>query len=175
MKGQPKVTANKFIINEVHDMDGDGALNLEDIAEQLKANKNNEWAPLEDDGDFRSAECVELLKQSDIVVTNPPFSLFREYLKQLFDYEKKFIIIGNKNCVTYKEVFPLIKDNKMWSGRTGWAGGLWFETMNDDDVDKVIDGVKMKNVSSVWFTNLDHGKRHEQVPLMSIKDNLKVF
>jgi hypothetical protein len=172
-KGRPKVTANKFIINDVYDMDGDGAFNLTDVAEQLKANKNNEWVPLVDNGDFRSAECVELLKQSDIVVTNPPFSLFREYIKQLFDFNKKFVIIGNKNCVTYKEVFPLIKDNKMWSGRTGWAGGLWFETMNSDDVDKVIDGVKMKNVSSVWFTNLDHGKRHEKIPLMSMSDNLK--
>src|SRR6266516_5645112 len=102
-KGRPKVTANKFIINEVGDVDGDGAFTLKDIAAQLKANKNNEWAPLEGDGDFRSTECVELLKQSDIVVTNPPFSLFQEYIKQLFDYDKKFIIIGNKNCVTYKE------------------------------------------------------------------------
>ena len=172
-KGRPKVTANKFIINEVHDMDGDGAFNLTDIAEQLKANKNNEWTPLKDEGDFRSKECIELLKQSDIVVTNPPFSLFREYITQLFDYGKKFVIIGNKNCVTYKEVFPLIKDNKMWSGRTGWSGGLWFETMDFNDVDKIIDGLKMKNVSSVWFTNLDHGKRHQKIPLMSMSDNLK--
>ncbi|HVV67412.1 MAG TPA: adenine-specific methyltransferase EcoRI family protein [Candidatus Saccharimonadales bacterium] len=172
-KGRPKVTANKFIINEVHDMNDDGAFNLTDIAEQLKANKNNEWTPLKGDGDFRSPECIELLKQSDVVVTNPPFSLFREYVKQLFDYDKKFVIIGNKNCVTYKEIFPLIRDNKMWSGRTGWAGGLWFETMNDDDVDKIVNGVKMKNVSSVWFTNLDHGKRHEKISLMSLSDNLK--
>ncbi|MBN2210192.1 MAG: hypothetical protein JW709_02240 [Sedimentisphaerales bacterium] len=82
-KGRPKVTANKFIINKVHDIDGDGEFNLKDIAKQLKANKHNEWAPLEEDGDFRSDECIELLKQSDIVVTNPPFSLFREYLKPL--------------------------------------------------------------------------------------------
>ncbi|HSW97957.1 MAG TPA: adenine-specific methyltransferase EcoRI family protein [Candidatus Saccharimonadales bacterium] len=172
-KGRPKVTANKFVINEVHDMDGDGAFNLTDVAEQLKANKNNEWAPLEQDGDFRSPECVELLKLSDIVVTNPPFSLLREYIKHLFDFNKKFVIIGNKNCVTTKEVFPLIKNNKMWSGRTGWAGGLWFETMNDQDVDKVVDGLKMKNVPSVWFTNIEHGKRHEKIPLMSMSDNLK--
>src|SRR3989339_586411 len=95
VKGRPKITANKFIINEVGDMDGDGAFNLSDIAEQLRANKNNEWTPLDGDGDFRSDECVELLKQSDIVVTNPPFSLFRVYIKQLFDHSKKILIIGN--------------------------------------------------------------------------------
>jgi len=82
-KGRPKVTAKKFIINEVKDVDGDGEFNLKDIAQQLQMNKNNEWTPLEEDGDFRSKESVELLKQSDIVVTNPPFSLFREYIKQL--------------------------------------------------------------------------------------------
>lgn len=173
VKGRPKITANKFIINEVGDMDGDGAFNLTDIAEQLRANKNNEWEPLDGDGDFRSDECIELLKQSDIVVTNPPFSLFREYVSQLVEYNKKFLIIGNKNCVTYKEIFPLIKDNKMWSGKSGWSGGLWFETMNTGDVDKVIDGKNMKNVSSVWFTNLDHGRRHQPLTLMTLADNLK--
>ena len=172
-KGRPKVTANKFIINEVRDIDGDGEFNLKDIAKQLKANKHNEWTPLEGDGDFRSDECINLLKQSDVVVTNPPFSLFREYVKQLFDYNKKFVIIGNKNSVTYKEIFPLIKDNKMWSGKTEWSGGLWFVTMDDSDVDRVVDGVNMKNVSSVWFTNIDHGRRHQPLPLMTMEENLK--
>ena len=92
-KGRPKITANKFIINEVKDIDGDGEFNLKDVAKQLKANKHNEWMPLEQDGDFRSPECITLLEQSDIVVTNPPFSLFREYVKQLFDYKKKLLII----------------------------------------------------------------------------------
>jgi hypothetical protein len=172
-KGRPKLTANKFIINEVHKIAGDGEFNLKSVAKKLKVNKNNEWTPLEDDGDFRSDECVNLLKQSDIVVTNPPFSLFREYVKQLFDYNKKFVIIGNKNSVTHKEIFPLIKDNKMWSGKTGWGGGMWFVTMDDGDVDRVVDGVNMKNVSSVWFTNLDHGRRHQPLPLMTMKENLK--
>ena len=172
-KGRPKVTANKLIINEVGDINGDGTFDLRDIAEQLKANRHNEWTPLEGDGDFRSPECVELLKQSDIVVTNPPFSLFREYVRQLIDYDKKFLIIGNKNAVTNKEIFPLIKDNKMWSGKTEWSGGLWFVTMDDGDVDRIIDGVNMKNVSSVWFTNLDHGRRHQSLPLMTMEDNLK--
>ena len=172
-KGRPKLTANKFIINEVHKIAGDGEFNLKSVAKKLKVNKNNEWTPLEDDGDFRSDECVNLIKQSDIVVTNPPFSLFREYVKQLFDYNKKFVIIGNKNSVTHKEIFPLIKDNKMWSGKTGWGGGMWFVTMDDGDVDRVVDGVNMKNVSSVWFTNLDHGRRHQPLPLMTMKENLK--
>jgi hypothetical protein len=172
-KGRSKINANKFIINEVHDIDGDGEFNLKDVAKQLKANKHNEWTPLDGDGDFRSVECINLLKQSDIVVTNPPFSLFRQYVKQLFDYGKKFVIIGNKNAVTYKEIFPLIKDNKMWSGKTEWSGGLWFITMDDGDVDRVIDGVNMKNVSSVWYTNLDHGRRHQPLPLMTMSENLK--
>ena len=172
-KGRPKITANKFAINEVHDINGDGEFNLKAVAKQLKANKNNEWMPLKGGGDFRSDECVNLLKQSDIVVTNPPFSLYREYVKQLFDHNKKFVIIGNKNSVTYKEIFPLIKENRMWSGKTGWGGGLWFVTMDDTDVDRVINGVNMKNVSSVWFTNLDHGRRHQPLPLMTMKENLK--
>jgi len=117
-KGRPNITANKFIINEVSDLNNDGAFDLDDIAEQLKANKNNEWSPLEGDGDFRSKESIELLKQSDIVATNPPFSLFREYVAQLMEYKKKFLIIGNINAITYKEIFPLIRDNKMWIGES---------------------------------------------------------
>ena len=135
-KGRPKITANKFIINEVHDIDGDGEFNLKDVAKQLKANKHNEWTPLEGDGDFRSDECINLLKQSDIVVTNPPFSLFREYVKQLFDYNKKFVIIGNMNAITYKEIFPLIKENKMWLGATeNRASDAWYfkyQIISDD-------------------------------------------
>ena len=173
LKGRPKINANKFIINEVHDIDGDGEFNLKDVAMQLKTNKHNEWTPLEGDGDFRSDECLELLKQSDIVVTNPPFSLLHEYVKQLFDYNKKFVIIINKSAVTYKEIFPLIRDNKMWSGKTGWSGGLWFVTMDVGDVDRVIDGVNMKNVASAWFTNIDHGRRHQPIPLMTMEENLK--
>ena len=123
-------------------------------------------------GDFRSSECVELLKEADIVVTNPPFSLFREYVKQLIDFDKKFIIIGNKNAITYKEIFPLIKENKMWSGYTDWSGGLWFISTDENNFDKVIDGQKLKNAPAIWFTNLDVKKRHEELPLVfSYKDN----
>ena len=83
------------------------------------------------------------------------------------------MILGNKSAVTYKEVFPLIKENKLWSGRSEWAGGMWFETKNSDDVDRVVDGVNMKNVASVWFTNLEHGRRHQPLQLMTMADNIK--
>jgi adenine-specific methyltransferase EcoRI-like protein len=184
-KGRPKVTANKFVINEVHDMDGDGAFNLTDVAEQLKANKNNEWAPLEGDGDFRSTECVELLKQSDIVVTNPPFSLFREYIKQLVNFDKKFLIIGNLNAITYKEVFPLIKANKVWLGNNAKVNGgaMFYEipeaVANLDQVREIKTNeagkkVYITRVQGVrWFTNLEHGRLHQTLPLMSMADNKK--
>jgi len=179
-KGRPKVTANRFIINEVGDFNEDGEFNLEDIAEQLKANKNNEWAPLKEDGDFRSEECIELLKQSDIVVTNPPFSLFREYVKQLFDYNKKFIIIGNKNAITYKEVFPLIKENKMWVGTTSFNKDMLFISPYKIDpaskpktATRIVDGVVYLRSPSIWLTNLDHGRRHQLLPLMTMADNKK--
>ncbi|MGI9558285.1 MAG: adenine-specific methyltransferase EcoRI family protein [Thermodesulfobacteriota bacterium] len=175
-KGRPKVNANKLIINEVRDIDSDGEFNLKDIAKQLKANKHNEWTPLEEDGDFRSPECVELLKQSDIVITNPPFSLFREYVKQLFDYNKSCVIIGNMNAITYKEIFPLIKDDKLWLGNGFHAGNAYFFTPNARDFasgvyDEKTGLVKFRNVC--WFTNLDHGRRHQLLPLMSMDDNKK--
>src|SRR3989338_4346987 len=175
-KGRPKVTANKFIINEVHDIDGDGEFNLKDVAKQLKANKHNEWTPLEKDGDFRSDECVNLLKQSDIVATNPPFSLFREYVKQLFDYNKKFVIIGGMNAITYKETFPLIKENKMWLGNGFHAGNAFFSTPFAKEYGEGVympetGLVKFRNVC--WFTNLDHGRRHQPLPLMTMEENLK--
>ncbi len=184
-KGRPKITANKLIINEVHDMDGDGAFNLTDVANQLKANKNNEWAPLEEDGDFRSPECVEMLKQSDIVATNPPFSLFREYIKQLFDYDKKFIIIGNMNAITYKEVFPLIKANKMWLGNKTSSQQMFLEAPEEYTKKvmaskpqgmwwRIIDGRPLIGIhTALWFTNLDHGRRHQPLQLMTMADNLK--
>lgn len=176
-KGRPKITANKLIINTVGDMDGDGSFTLPDIAEQLKGNKHNEWAPLEGDGDFRSPECIELLKQADIVVTNPPFSLFRDYIKQLFDYHKKFVIIGSMNAITYKEIFPLIKDDKLWLGNGFHAGNAYFATPNvrSNFASGVYDAksglVKFRNCH--WFTNLDHGRRHQPLSLMNMADNLK--
>ncbi len=178
-KGRPKVTANKFIINEVHDVDGNGEFNLKDVANQLKANKHNEWTPLEGEGDFRSDECVNLLKQSDIVVTNPPFSLFREYVKQLFDYNKKFVIIGSINAITYKEIFPLIKNNKLWLGPSISSGdrefvvpSYIFKEIGNWRTDE--NGVHYARVMGVrWFTNLDHGRRHQPLPLMTEAEVIK--
>lgn len=113
--------AFKIEITEVDDFNNDGAIDLSDIKYLLK-NKNNTLVQLKGDGDFRAQESKELLKEADIVVTNPPFSLFREYLKQLIEFDKKFLILGNMNAVTYKEVFPLIKDNKIWYGETIHSG-----------------------------------------------------
>jgi hypothetical protein len=181
-KGRPKVTANKFLIKEVHEMDSEGEFNLKYVARKLKANKENEWTPLVGDGDFRSAECIELLQQADIVVTNPPFSLFREYVKQLFDYEKKCVIIGNMNAITYKEVFPLIKENRLWLGATGNGTDMVFAVPNGS---KIAESDRQKAArlgyvgnytrlgNSCWFTNLDHGRRHQVLPLMTIQENLR--
>ncbi len=179
-KGRSKITANKFIINEVRDIDGDGEFNLKDVAKQLKANKHNEWTPLEGDGDFCSDECINLLKQSDIVVTNPPFSLYRKYVEQLFKYKKKFVIIGSKNTITYKEIFPHIKENKMWVGTTSFNKDMLFIAPSNVDLGKKpstairkVNGITYLRSPSVWFTNLDHGRRHQPLPLMTIKENLK--
>ena len=125
---------------------------------------------LQGDGDFRSAECIELLKEADIVVTNPPFSLFREYVAQLVAFEKKFLIIGNKNALTYKEIFTLIKANKIWTGVRGFSGGMWFKSDYEGKTEKFIkdwegNTERIINVPSIWFTNLDHKKRHEELIL----------
>lgn len=162
----PKRFPYKIEITEVIDTNGDGAVDLTDV-EYLLRNKNNVLSLLDGDGDFRSPECVEILKQADIVVTNPPFSLFREYVAQLFEYEKKFIIIGNQNAITYKEIFPLLKDNKMWLG-FGFKGGA-AHFINKHYVDYATAGdhrAGMIRVSGVvWFTNLDIKKRHEELEL----------
>ena len=130
---------------------------------------------LQGDGDFRSAECIELLMQSDIVVTNPPFSLFREYVAQLMRFDKKFIIIGNQNAITYKEIFPLIMDNKVWLGY-GFKGGATHFISNYEDTASAGDHrAGMIRVSGVvWFTNLEIKKRHEDLILVrnyTPKDN----
>lgn len=121
-------------------------------------------------GSFDSVECLELLKEADVVVTNPPFSLFRDYVRVLMEYDKKFIIIGNMNAITYKEIFPLIKNNELWLGvsRNG-CGSMYFHI--DDDMPEasgqiVIDGERFQTIgNSAWFTNVDHKKRHEEIDL----------
>lgn len=152
---------------------------------EYEGDKNNNRVPdpneigikqFEGDGDFRSAESIELLRQADIVVTNPPWSMFRPYLAQLMEYEKKFLIIGNMNAMTYREVWPFIQDNRLWLGvtRTG-TGQMWFR-INDDAPVKTgqrtdAAGHRYQTVgNSAWFTNLDHPKRHEELTLFKTYD-----
>lgn len=165
---EPKKIAHKVVITEVKDLNGDGAVDLSDVRILLQ-NDKNVLSTLET-GDFRSKECIELLKEADIVVTNPPFSLFREYIAQLMEYEKKFLIIGPVNAITYKEVFPLIKQNIIWLGYGFNAGNAYFAIpeANREYAAGVYDAnrnlVKFRNCH--WFTNLDHKKRHEELDLV---------
>ena len=160
----------KVEITKVTDANRDGRTDLADV-EFLMRNKKNTMILLEGNGDFRSPECVELLKEADIIVTNPPFSLFREYVAQLIEHEKKFIIIGNMNAIHYKEIFPLIKDNKMWIGVSIHSGDRKFNVPDDYPLDAAgcgvdADGRKYIRVKGVrWFTNLDTEKRHEEMLL----------
>ncbi|MDI9359047.1 MAG: adenine-specific methyltransferase EcoRI family protein [Phycisphaerales bacterium] len=160
--------------------DSEKAIYLEYLGE-----KNNGSVPtpeqigikhLKGDGDFRSAECIELLKQADIVVTNPPFSLFREYMTQLIDYGKKFLVISNKNAITYKECFKLIKENKMWVGVEPMSTDMLFdvpqenskvliETKKLGSAYKIINGKVKARAQAIWFTNLDYKERHEDLIL----------
>jgi len=158
---------HKIIITEVDDYNEDGAVNLLDVEYLLKNNKNT-LTRLQGNGDFRSAECVELLKQADIVVTNPPFSLFREFVAQLVEHNKQFLIIGNTNALTYKEIFKLFKENRIATGYTNFNVGMFFLVPeNNDEYTKIIDGKKYARVStSCWFTNLDVAKHHENLMLV---------
>ena len=152
-------------ITEIPDSDGNGAIDLSDVEFLLK-NQSNVLRKLKS-GDFRSEECIKLLKEADVVVTNPPFSLFREYVAQLIEYDKKFLIIGNQNAITYKEIFPLIKDNKIWLGY-GFQGnvGFFINTKYEDYAKSSQHKEGMIRVSGVmWFTNLDVKKRHDDIIL----------
>ena len=162
---EPKKIAYKVEITEVKDLNGDGAVDLSDVQYLLKNDKN--VCSILKTGDFRDPECIELLKQADIVVTNPPFSLFREYIGQLMKYEKKFLIVGHQNAITYKEVFPLIKDNKVWLGY-GFKGGAAHFYSPYEDIATAGDHKKdMIRVSGVnWFTNLEIPKRNEELDLV---------
>ncbi|WP_205518112.1 adenine-specific methyltransferase EcoRI family protein [Sphingorhabdus sp. Alg239-R122] len=171
---KPKAIAIE--IEEVKDLNGDGATDIEDVRLFLEQNPHHR-TNLAEGGDFRSSECVELLKQADIVVTNPPFSLFREYVALLVRHKKKLLIIGNTNSITYKEIFPLIKANKLWLGCTNFNVGMFFEVPDDWENFHHIDeqtGKKIARVStSCWYTNIDHGRRHEPLSLMTMADNLR--
>lgn len=171
---KPKATCVE--IEEVTDLDGDGAVGIEDVKLFLESNPHSH-RPLEGGGDFQSEECIELLKQADIVVTNPPFSLFKQFLALLTKHKTKFLVIGNTNAITYLEVFPLIKANSLWLGCTNFNVGMFFEVPDEWEKYHHINeetGKKMARVStSCWYTNLDHGRRHEPLSLMTQADNLK--
>ena len=159
--------AYKVTLTELKDVTGDGRENLDDVREIIK----HRIRYLKKDGDFRSDECIKLLKEADIIVTNPPFSLFREYIAQLFEYNKKFIIIGNVNAITYKEIFPLIKDNKLWMGASIHSGDRKFYVPDDYPLNASGCGVdpngkKFIRVKGVrWYTNIDYDERHEDLDL----------
>lgn len=163
----PEKTQTKGkIFTLTHDKTGDNVINVDDL----------EWSYLEGGGDFRSEEITKLRDEADIIVTNPPFSLFREFLAWLVEADKDFVIIGNMNAITYKEVFPLIKDNRMWLGNGFNNGNAYFSSPTSRDyADGVVDEetglIKFRNV--VWFTTLDHGRRHEPLSLMTEQDNIK--
>lgn len=165
-----KKKAYKVEISEVPDLDGNGSTDLVDVQLLLKSSDHNVKAELKGNGDFRSEECIELLKQADIVVTNPPFSLFREYMALLIRYNKKFVVIGNQNAITYKEIFPLIKANELWLGNKN--GDMAFRVPDYYEpretrywVDET--GQKWRSMGNIcWFTNLDIKKRHEEIILI---------
>lgn len=152
------------------DITKDGVVNVDDLS----------WDYLEGDGDFRSKEVRRLRDEADIIITNPPFSLFREFLSWIVEADKSFLIIGNMNAITYKDVFPLIMDNKIWLGATNFNKGMYFYVTEDFvyantyKFERVRNGKKVNRVPGVcWFTNLDHGRRHQPLPLMTMADNLK--
>ena len=165
------VTTNKTITNGkiftlTRDKSGDGKIDVNDL----------EWKYLEGDGDFKSNEIINLRDEADIIITNPPFSLFREFLSWIYEADKKFVIIGNMNSITYREVFPLIKNNEIWLGAGKNDGrNVWYEVPeNYDSFHKEENGKKYAFVAgTIWFTNIDHGRRHQPLPLMTESDIVK--
>ena len=162
------------IFTLTHDINNNGRTDVEDL----------EWHYMEGDGDFRSDEVKRLRDEADIIITNPPFSLFREFLAWIVEAGKQFLIIGNKNAITYKEVFPLIKENKLWVGKTSMGIDILFEVpqqltaelqqkKNAGSGYRIINGKIYARAQAVWFTNIDHGRRHNPLQLMTMEDNIK--
>lgn len=163
----------KVEITEVSDENNDGAFDLEDIKHLLK-NKKNVSTILDEDGDFSSAECVSLLKEADIVVTNPPFSLFRNFFALLMEHQKKFVILAPNNALHYKEIFPYIRDNKVWMGYKSMSKDMLFDvspalaetlvkTKKEGSGYRIKDGKVLGRAPAIWLTNLDIDKRHEEM------------
>ena len=160
----------KAVVTKVYDTTGDGGVDMFDVAELFKQHEN-ELTELQGDGDFRSKECLALLDEADIVVTNPPFSLFRDYVATLVERKKHFIIIGNVNAITYKEIFPLLKRDEMWIGASIHSGDRAFYVPDDYPLNAAgcgvdADGRKFIRVKGVrWYTNLDFRQRHDELIL----------
>jgi len=165
-----KTVTNGKIFTLDHDKTGDGKIDVNDL----------EWHYLKGDGDFNSEEIKKLKDEADIIITNPPFSLFRDFLAWVVLADKQFLLIGNINAITYKELFPLVQADKLWLGATNFNKGMYFKVPNDfiySDTykfEREQNGEKVNRVPGVcWFTNIDHGRRHQPMPLMTMEDNLK--
>lgn len=168
----------KAVVTTVYDKTGDGGVDMLDVAELFKSGEN-ELTELNGNGDFRSKECLALLDEADIVVTNPPFSLFREYVAVLMEHQKHFIIIGNVNAITYKEIFPLLRDNQIWIGASIHSGDRKFYVPDDYPLNAAgcgvdEDGRRFIRVKGVrWYTNLDLKQRHEEMILVKRYDSVE--
>jgi hypothetical protein len=167
---EEKSVANGKIFSVTRDVSGDGVINVDDL----------EWTYLEGDGDFRSDEVTALRDEADIIITNPPFSLFREFLAWIVEGNKDFVLIGNMNAITYKETFRLFADNKMWIGATNFNVGMYFfvpQTFvyaSTYKFEREIGGKKASRVPGVcWYTTIDHGRRHQPLALMTEADNIR--
>ena len=163
-KDKTKTHGKIFVLTE--DTTGDGVINLDDL----------QWDYLDGDGDFRSEEVTKLRDEADIIVTNPPFSLFKEFVAWMMEANKEFVIIGNQNAITYKEIFPLLMNNEIWLGNGFKGGNAFFRVVEDRDYasgvyDKTTGLVKFRNCC--WFTNIDHGRRHQPLRLMTEAENIR--
>ena len=169
-KDKTKTHGKIFVLTE--DTTGDGVTNLDDL----------QWDYLEGDGDFRSKEVTKLRDEADIIVTNPPFSLFREFVTWIMEANKEFVIIGNQNAITYKELFPLLMNNRIWLGATGFSSDMVFG-VPEGTVVKESDKKKAERLgyvgnytrlgNSCWFTNIEHGRRHQPLRLMTEAENMR--
>ena len=173
MYNEEKSRIKGKIFTLTHDTNANGRIDIDDL----------QWEYLEGDGDFRSAEVTALRDEADIIITNPPFSLFREFMAWVMEGKKQFAVIGNKNSITYKEIFPLIKENKLWIGYTSTSLDILFTipkemeknlvSQNQGSAYKIIDGHIFARSASIWFTNIEHGRRYQPLQLMTMEENLR--